>query len=532
MASISASTLLLIFSLDFTLSPVILSASVVEDLTKLQPPPDFNSTIMTNCFNNPSLRYCNSSPMDLTEIFRSTIVASHLCNESKNPNCAESFPKIDLRSRPKVAPLYLSFSFFWKYCPLTILLIDLSNNSLKGSFPIDVLNCTQIQALDLSHNKLSGDVPVQSFSSLTNLTVFNLSYNHFSESKMSDTEFFKRFNASSFLHSGLLPDRKKFTMKAVFLLVCFPILVIVTVGCFGCLCLRRPDFLPRMFRRKNKFTPPMLKAATGGFSRKNLVGTSAGVDIYRGVLRDGTEVRIEIYWDDISRESRRRFIEECKVVTQLCHKNILQVLGWCNSRRMRAIVTEWMEGKNVEIWISESAPPWKQRLKILMGVVNGMCYLQEEWPEVGYDLRTSSVLLSDDLEPLISRFKLGDQSCSSRKIYEFGLFLLEILVNKIPSDHEFQSGENGFIDHVRMHYPRNLQKVIDEKIKMTERIFDQAKKVIGLGLMCTDQSGSHHHLQLGQISDIITRAYESWDVLDSPVQNRSHVDRGKGHKHI
>ncbi|XP_042942742.1 probable serine/threonine-protein kinase At1g01540 [Carya illinoinensis] len=347
----------------------------------------------------------------------------------------------------------------------------------------------------------------------------------FSESKMSDTEFLKRFNASSFLHSGLLPDRKKFTMKAVFLLVCFPILVIVTVGCFGCLCLRRPDFLPRMFRRKNKFTPPVLKAATGGFSRKNLVGKSEGVDIYRGVLRDGTEVRIEIYWDGMSRENRRRFIEECKVVTQLCHKNIVQVLGWCNSRRMRAIVTEWMEGKNVEIWISESAPPRNQRLKILMGVVNGMCYLQEEWPEVGYDLRTSSVLLSDDLEPLISRFKLGDQSSSSRKIYEFGLFLLEILVNKIPSDHEFQSGENGFIDHVRMHYPRNLRKVIDEKIKMTERIFDQAEKVIGLGLMCTDQSGSHHHLQLDQISDIITRAYESWDVLDSPVQNRSYVDR-------
>lgn len=182
-------------------------------------------------------------------------------------------------------------------------------------------------------------------------------------------------------------------MKAVFLLVCFPILVIVTVGCLGCLCLRRPDLLPRMFRRKNKFTPPMLEAATGGFSRNNLVGNSESVDIYKGVLRDGTEVRIEIYWDDISRESRRRFIEECKVITRLCHKNIVQVLGWCNSRRMRAIVTEWTEGKNVEIWISESTPPWKKRQKILMGVVNGMCYLQEEWPQVGNEPRKNSIVI-------------------------------------------------------------------------------------------------------------------------------------------
>jgi serine/threonine protein kinase len=188
------------------------------------------------------------------------------------------------------------------------------------------------------------------------------------------------------------------------------------VGCFGWLCFWRPDFLPRVFRRKNKFTLPMLKAATGGFSRKNLVGKSEGVDIYRGVLRDGTEVRIEIYWDDdISREIQQRFVEECKVVAQLRHKNIIRVLGWCNSRRVRAIVTEWMEGKSVEIWLSSgSSPSWKQRLKILMGVVKGVCYLQEEWPEVGYDLSTGSVLLSDDLEPLISRFKVGDQSSSTR----------------------------------------------------------------------------------------------------------------------
>jgi hypothetical protein len=107
-----------------------------------------------------------------------------------------------------------------------------------------------------------------------------------------------------------------------------------------------------VFGRKNKFMPPMLKAVTNGFSRKNLVGKSEGVNIYRGFLRDSTKPRIEIYWDDdISRESRQRFVEEYKVVAQLPHKNIVLVLGWCNGRRVRAIVTGWIEGKNVEIWV-------------------------------------------------------------------------------------------------------------------------------------------------------------------------------------
>ncbi|KAB1221015.1 Cysteine-rich receptor-like protein kinase 7 [Morella rubra] len=117
------------------------------------------------------------------------------------------------------------------------------------------------------------------------------------------------------------------------------------------------------------FTPQILKAATDGFSRKNLVAKNEGVDIYRGALRDGTKVRFEIYLDGISRESKRRFVEECKVLAQLRHKNIFRVLGWSNSRRLRALVTEWVESKSDDIWQSDSDPPWKQRLKMAAGVV-------------------------------------------------------------------------------------------------------------------------------------------------------------------
>ncbi|KAF3450207.1 hypothetical protein FNV43_RR06287 [Rhamnella rubrinervis] len=520
MASISVN-LSLFITISTSLYATLSSPSVIEDLKNLHPPPDFNSTIYTNCFKIPSLRYCNSSsPMNLDEIFKSTIVASHLCNESKNPNCVESFPKVDLRNRPMIAPLYLSFTFFWKYCPLTILSIDLSNTSLKGNFPVDVLQCAQIRVLDLSRNELSGDVPVESFSPLTNLTVLNLSYNRFTESKISNAQFFKRFNSSSFLHSGLLPDQKKFRIKLVALLVGFPIFVILMIGWSAWLCLRRPDFLPRMLQKKHRFTPPMLRAATNGFSKKNLELKSEAVDIYKGTLRDGIKVRIEIYRDTISRENRRKLIEECKVLVRLRHKNIVQVLGWCNNRRLRAIVTEWVEGENVEMWLMGSNRPWKQRLRILMGVVEGVCYLEETWPEVGYDLRTNSVLLSDNLEPLISRFKVGDQNSSKRKIYKLGVFLLEIISNRRPQE-EFEKGETGFIEHVRTHYPGNIQNLMDEKMKMTEVTFDQAKRAIGLGLMCTDQS--NQQLSFSQIYDITSKVCN---------HKRSHPDRRKGNKQV
>ncbi|ESQ55311.1 hypothetical protein EUTSA_v10027352mg [Eutrema salsugineum] len=489
----------------------ILSATVVEDLANLTPPPDFSTTITTNCLRDPLLRYCNntsSSPMDIVEIFRSTIVASHLCNESKNPNCVESFPKIRINSRPKTAALYLSFDFFWKYCPLTVVEIELVNNSLKTGFPTNVLSCAQIRTLDLSYNQFSGFVPVQNLSKLPNLTRLNLSYNRFSEDKISDSGFFKRFNASSFIQSGVLTNVKRYKMKVLVLLIVFPLMVILLCFCFGWICLKRPDYLPRTCRRSNKFTSAMLDAATDEFSDQKLVSKTNRVDIYRGTLRDGTEAKIEVYTEKVSREKRREFAEECEAVFKLRQKNLVRVLGWCNGRNLRALVTEWINGENVGTWLSSSsASSWRRRLRVVMGVVEGICYLSEQWPEITFDLSTSGVLLSDeDQEPLISQFKIGDGNNSSTNIFKFGLFLLEMITNLRP-DEEQEDSERRYLEYIRVHYPDNLGRVIDEKMKLEDRSMEQVKQAITLGLMCTDKPPLKQP-SLTQIYDMVVSLYD------------------------
>lgn len=112
------------------------------------------------------------------------------------------------------------------------------------------------------------------------------------------------------------------------------------------------------------------------------------------------------------------------------------------------------------------------------------------------------------------------------EIYKLGVFLLEIIANK-RLEEEFEVGESGLIEYIRMHYPGNLQKVMDEKMKLTENAFDQAKQVIGLGLMCTDQT-SNQQLSLRQIFDIISRAYESVNVMVSPNQKGHMQTKTKG----
>ncbi|MCL7021396.1 hypothetical protein MKW94_016979 [Papaver nudicaule] len=503
------------------LSSVVSSPSVIDDLNTLKPPPDFSVTISNNCLKNPSLRYCNKNiPTDLHEIFKFSIVASHLCKESNNGDCSgDSFTKIDLRNRPKITPLYLSFAFFWKYCPLTVLAIDLSNNSIKGNFPSDILKCTQVQSLDLSHNKFNGDIPMEDFSLLSNLTLLNLSYNHFSELSISDTHFLEQFESSSFLHSGLLPDHQKFKIKATFFLVGFPIFVILTVVSLGWICFWRPDFLPSFLRHQHKFTPSMLKAATSGFSQRNLVAKLAEIDIYRGILRDETEVRIEIYRDKITSEQRKEFVEECRILVQLDHKNLVRVLGWCDRRNLRAIVTEWSDGVNIERWLSKS-PSWNKRLKILVGVVEGMCYLKHQWPNVVCDLKASSVLFSEDQAPLISRFGITDQNKDSRMVYMFGVFLLEMIANR-SSPNVLKGGKSSIVEWVRMHYPDNIWVVMDARIKKTGMTYEQASQIIGLGLMCTDLSNDQQQPSLHQIAKTVKRIYESSTVFGAPNHKQS-----------
>ncbi|KDP34846.1 hypothetical protein JCGZ_09134 [Jatropha curcas] len=219
----------------------------------------------------------------------------------------------------------------------------------------------------------------------------------------------------------------------------------------------------------------MLNAATNRFSRKNLVVKSEGIDIYKGKPRNGTEVRVEIYKGNSSREDRQRFVKECKVLAQLYHKNLVQVFGWCNDRKMRAIVAEWTEGENVEMWLLGSVPPWKERLKVLMGVVEGMSYLQEQWPQVG------------------------------------------------RPEQDFERGHAGFIEYIRMNYPGNWRNLIDARMKLSENMVDQAKHGIGLGLICTDQSNSKYP-SLNQIFNMLTTVYNSCPVKASENRSRTHGD--------
>lgn len=101
------------------------------------------------------------------------------------------------------------------------------------------------------------------------------------------------------------------------------------------------------------------------------------------------------------------------------------------------------------------------------------------------------------------------------------MFILEIVSNMRPME-EVNGAEAGFLQWFRLHYPHDLQKLIDERMKKKELVIDQAKEVIELGLLCTDLSCVHEQPSWDQISYVLSR--NSSMVSVSTNRRRYHVD--------
>ncbi|KAM0943149.1 putative protein kinase RLK-Pelle-LRR-III family [Dioscorea sansibarensis] len=88
---------------------------------------------------------------------------------------------------------------------LSLVVLSLSNNSLRGELPLEISNCSALTSLDVSNNELSGRLPT-SLSELKNLKSLNLSDNNFSG--LIPASIFgnlKQFDASNNNFSGPVP---------------------------------------------------------------------------------------------------------------------------------------------------------------------------------------------------------------------------------------------------------------------------------------------------------------------------------------
>jgi hypothetical protein len=162
---------------------------------------------------------------------------------------------------------------------------------------------------------------------------------------------------------------------------------------------------PREFRYKE------LEAATDGFDDGLVLGSGGFGTVYKGRLLDGEVVAVKRMKRCESGASE--FAAEIGVISQIRHRNLVRILGWCREGDEQLIVYEYVPNGDLHKWLfSESKAAeltWEMRYNILRGLAAALAYLHEEWAQcvVHRDVKASNVLLDGVFNARLADFGLA-----------------------------------------------------------------------------------------------------------------------------
>ncbi|KAK3129898.1 hypothetical protein QOZ80_6BG0486250 [Eleusine coracana subsp. coracana] len=214
-----------------------------------------------------------------------------------------------------------------------------------------------------------------------------------------------------------------------------------------------------------------LASATGDFAEENMLGRGGFGSVYKGclpgALGDGQQVAIKKLSAE-STQSRKEFEAEVKIISRLRHRNLVQLIGWCDhSLQGLLLVYELVPGGSLDKHIHNSPTPltWSERYKIILGLGSALHYLHLEWDQcvVHGDIKPSNIMLDSSYNTKLVDFGLTrlidheagpqrtkliqgivgymdpeflstHQRSTQSDVYSFGIVLLEIVSGREPVD--------------------------------------------------------------------------------------------------
>ncbi|EPS65921.1 hypothetical protein M569_08852 [Genlisea aurea] len=173
------------------------------------------------------------------------------------------------------------------------------------------------------------------------------------------------------------------------------------------------DILVRNPVRCRLFNYGVLRVCTSGFSPRNLIGIGGCNSVYKGTLPpDGRQVAVKITAS--SKESWKDFIREVDIMTSLAHERIAPLIGICVEDGVLISVYSFMPRGSLEANLhgekrGDSVLPWEARFEIAVGIAEALDYLHRKCPKpvIHRDVKSSNILLTDDLKPQLSDLGLA-----------------------------------------------------------------------------------------------------------------------------
>jgi len=111
-------------------------------------------------------------------------------------------------------------------------------------------------------------------------------------------------------------------------------------------------------------------------------------------------------------QAHREFRNELNSIGLTHHKNLVRLLGFCESGSERLLVYEYMSNSTLASFLfneEKQKPSWKLRLELAIGIARGLVYLHEECITriIHCDIKPQNILLDDYFNARISDFGLA-----------------------------------------------------------------------------------------------------------------------------
>ncbi|KAL1080875.1 hypothetical protein V6Z11_D09G025800 [Gossypium hirsutum] len=385
--------------------------------------------------------------------------------------------------------LYLSNNYIIGSIPFEVFTcpphtLDLSHNFIEGEIPHQFDNDLYFDILDLSHNNLTGMIPESLWAS-----ELNLSYNSlegpipedFSYTFSSDSFWGNKYLCGNLPDFSPCPSKSSNELKIVQIILpvlCF--LAFLGLGVLLFLRSRAKDNIPEPNVTKNGDLFSILNfdgriafediiEATNDFDIRYCIGTGGYGSVYRAQLPSGKIIALKKLH---RREAEvlafdKSFKNEAKILSEIRHKNIVKLHGFCLHNRCMFLIYEYMARGSlfcVLAYDNEAMEmDWIKRVKIIKDTACALSYLHHDChpPIVHRDISSNNILLNSNLEACVSDFgtaRLIDPDSSNQTmlvgtygyiapelaytmvvtekcdVYSFGVLALEILMGKHPGE--------------------------------------------------------------------------------------------------
>ena len=270
------------------------------------------------------------------------------------------------------------------------------------------------------------------------------------------------------------------------------------------------NLVPRMFTYKE------LSKATKNFSRSELLGTGGFGAVYKGTLATGAVVAVKRMRHE-SQHGEESFQAEAVSLSQIRHRNLVQLRGWCHEEEQLFLVYDYMCNGSLDEWLFQfskscekgtgkgishlagaEALPLPLRHSILSGVATALSYLHEECAQcvLHRDIKSSNVLLDGDLNAYLGDFGLArlidhgkmekttmmagtlgymapemphtGKATKETDVFSFGVLMLEVIGSARPLEMSFiERGDGVLLDRVwRAHEMGDILQVADPTLVM------------------------------------------------------------------